>query len=133
MSEELYFATIGNVYEDGVSLVFDGTEKESQKHYKVNTSVSFKSGDRVKILPYSGTYVVEYVVGNPSGPSAGLPSGGLAGYVLAKASADTGAVKWSNTAPAVANYADKSQAIFFRYIEGTGLQYAPAGGAWNKV
>lgn len=61
-----HFATIGAVYADGVSLIFDGQSTASQKHYKYNKSiVSMNPGDRVKIFPDSGTYVVEYVLGLP--------------------------------------------------------------------
>lgn len=59
------FATVGDVYDDGLSLIFDGQENATEKHYKCNTSVDFKAGDRVKIMQDSGTYVVEYVVGTP--------------------------------------------------------------------
>lgn len=62
------FATVGAVYEDGVTLIFDGEAEAGEKHYKCNTSVVFAAGDRVKILPDSGTYVVEYVVGAPAQP-----------------------------------------------------------------
>lgn len=65
------FATVGEVYEDGLTLIFDGQEEATEKHYKCNTSVSFKAGDRVKILQDSGTYVVEYVVGAPSSGGGG--------------------------------------------------------------
>ena len=60
-------ATVGAVYSDGLSLIFDGTGTASEKHYKCNTSISFTAGDRVKICKISGTYVVEYIVGNPGG------------------------------------------------------------------
>lgn len=59
------FATIGEVFDDGVSLIFDGQDAATEKHYKVNTSVVFNPGDRVKIFADSGTFVVEYVVGYP--------------------------------------------------------------------
>ena len=59
------FAKIGAVYKDGVSLIFDGESTATKKHYLCNTSVSFKAGDRVKILAVSGTYIVEYVIGPP--------------------------------------------------------------------
>ncbi len=62
---EASFATIGTVYADGVSLIFDGDTVESTKHYKVNSFVVFSAGDRVRIIKDSGTYVVEYPVGNP--------------------------------------------------------------------
>ena len=58
-------ATVGAKYADGLSLIFDGQTAASEKHYKCNTSVTFQAGDRVKICRISGTYVVEYVVGNP--------------------------------------------------------------------
>lgn len=60
-----HFATVGAVYADGLSLIFDGQETASQKHYKCNASITFSPGDRVKIIAVSGTYVVEYPVGNP--------------------------------------------------------------------
>lgn len=47
--ENQNFATVGEVYEDGVSLIFDGTSEPTQKHYKVNSGVIFKAGDRVRI------------------------------------------------------------------------------------
>lgn len=62
---ERNFATVGNVYPDGVSLIFDGETTETQKHYLCNTSVLFAAGDRVKVSSIDGTYIVEYVVGKP--------------------------------------------------------------------
>mgnify|MGYP006978915622 CR=1 FL=1 len=59
------FATVGAKYTDGLSLIFDGQTQASAKHYKCNTNITFKAGDRVKICRISGTCVVEYVVGNP--------------------------------------------------------------------
>lgn len=94
------FATVGNVYDDGLSLIFDGQENETEKHYKCNTSVFFKPGDRVKILQDSGTYVVEYVVGSPKqkdetvSSGGNLPSGGSAGQYLKKSSAQDYDAAW---------------------------------------
>lgn len=62
---EAAFATIGTIYADGVTLIFDGAAAESAKHYKVNSFVVFAAGDRVRIVKDSGTYVVEYPVGTP--------------------------------------------------------------------
>lgn len=67
-------ATVGAVYEDGLSLIFDGQETATEKHYKCNTSVTFKAGDRVKVARISGSYVVEYVVGAPSSGGGGSVS-----------------------------------------------------------
>ena len=51
-------AKIGAVYEDGVSLIFAGSEEESAKHYPANKSVEFAAGDRVYVTKVSGTYIV---------------------------------------------------------------------------
>jgi len=59
------FATVGAVYDDGLSLIFDGTSESTAKHYRCNASIKFAAGDRVRILADSGTYIVEYVVGVP--------------------------------------------------------------------
>lgn len=63
--QEFQFATVGAVYSDGISLIFDGESTATQKHYKCNTAVEFSAGQRVKILRTSGTWIVEYPVGNP--------------------------------------------------------------------
>lgn len=60
------FATIGGVYEDGVSLIFDGEETATEKHYKCNTFFKYQPSDRVYILKDSGTYVVICVIGAPA-------------------------------------------------------------------
>ena len=86
---EQSFATIGTVYADGVTLIFDG-EAESTKRYKVNTSIVFTAGNRVKVAADSGTYVVEYIVGSPittlhadtatSAQTLGVASGSTIGF-----------------------------------------------------
>lgn len=63
---ENFLATVGTVYEDGLSLILDGQAEATAKHYRCNTSATFKAGDRVKVARISGSYVVEYVVGPPS-------------------------------------------------------------------
>lgn len=60
------FAVVGGIYEDGIALIFNGADTESLKHYKCNSSIPFKAGQRVRIIEDSGTYVVEYPVGAPS-------------------------------------------------------------------
>ena len=94
---EFAFATVGAVYEDGVSLIFDGETEATEKHYKVNTSVVFHAGDRVKIASDAGTYVAEYVVGNPGATAPHeLPSGGTANQALRKTSATDYDVNWKD-------------------------------------
>lgn len=94
---EFAFATVGEVYEDGISLIFDGETEPSEKHYKVNTSVVFHAGDRVKIASDAGTYVAEYVVGNPGTTAPHeLPAGGSENQALRKTSATDYDVAWSD-------------------------------------
>lgn len=90
------FATVGAVYADGVSLIFDGESTATEKHYKTNTSIIFAAGDRVKIVEDSGTYVVEYIVGTP-GSDYPLPTGGTTGQVLAKSGDGNYAIAWRPT------------------------------------
>lgn len=90
---EFAFATIGAVNSEGVTLIFDGQEEATDKVYKVNTSVVFSAGDRVKVHKDSGTYVVEYVVGSPAGDIL-IPLGGVDGNVLKKDGSIDYALKW---------------------------------------
>lgn len=57
------FATIGQIYDDGMSLIFPGAEGPSEKHYKANLYCKFEAGQRVYIAKDSGTYVVLFPVG----------------------------------------------------------------------
>lgn len=59
------FATVGEIFADGITLIFDGQTTASEKHYKCNAFEVFAAGQRVKIAKDSGTYVVEYPVGEP--------------------------------------------------------------------
>ena len=57
------FATVGAVYSNGVTLIFDGQSEATAKRYKRNLSAAFSAGQRVKICKDSGTYIVEYPIG----------------------------------------------------------------------
>lgn len=71
---ENFLATVGAVYDDGLSLILEGQTEATTKHYKCNTSATFAAGDRVKVARISGSYIVEYVVGPPgSGGAAEAP------------------------------------------------------------
>lgn len=59
-------ATVGAVYSDGLSLIFDGSTVVSTKHYKCNVDANFSAGDRVFIVRDSGTYIVICTIGNPT-------------------------------------------------------------------
>ena len=63
--QENFLATVGAVYDDGLSIILEGQTEATTKHYRCNTSVKFAAGDRVKVVRISGSYVVEYVVGPP--------------------------------------------------------------------
>lgn len=56
-------AEVGTVYDDGISLIFDG--KESEKHYLCNTNIAFSPGQKVRVEKIGGTYVVAYPIGTP--------------------------------------------------------------------
>ena len=60
-------ATVHAVYTDGVALQFDGEESpRTGKHYRVNTSCTFKAGMLVYVVKISGSYLVVCPVGTPS-------------------------------------------------------------------
>lgn len=59
------YATIGTVYSDGVTLIFDDSVTESTKHYLCARNQVVTAGDRVKVKKDSGTYIVESVIGAP--------------------------------------------------------------------
>ena len=53
--ENASFATIAQVYEDGVTLLFGSEKTPSQKRYQVNSFAVFHQGDRVFLTKDSGT------------------------------------------------------------------------------
>ena len=63
--EKASFATIAQVYEDGVTLLFGKEDAPSQKRYRVNSFAVFHAGDRVFLAKDSGTYVVLFPIGTP--------------------------------------------------------------------
>ena len=89
------FATIDQIYEDGITLIFDGEETASEKHYKCNSFCIFAPGQRVRVIKDSGTYVVEYPVGNPNADAI-LPAGGSDGQVLTKDGNEGITSKWAD-------------------------------------
>ena len=89
------FATIDQIYGDGITLIFDGEETASEKHYKCNSFCIFAPGQRVRVIKDSGTYVVEYPVGNPNADAI-LPAGGTDGQVLTKDGNEGITSKWAD-------------------------------------
>jgi hypothetical protein len=94
-NDEIVLATIAAVDADGVTIEIGGNGSAGQKKYKVNAAQKFAAGDRVKIHKDSGTYLVEYVIGNPMSKYP-IPAGGTDGYVLMKDGSDDFAVKWAD-------------------------------------
>lgn len=91
---ETEIATVDTVSSTGATLLFDGSAAAGSKKYKANNSVRIKTGDRVKVRKISGSYVIEYVIGNPMDRYP-IPSGGSDGQVLQKDGSASYAVKWA--------------------------------------
>lgn len=128
------FATIGEVYEDGVSLIFDGETEPSQKHYLCNRCCYFAPGDRVRILADGGTYIVEYPVGAPLQRDRGIPAGGDADQVLTKNTNGDYDVGWKavNGVPS----GGSNGQVLTKSASGAGWEtpsYVPSGGSNGQV
>ena len=118
---EAELATIVEIGKNGLVLQFDGEEETREKNYRCNSGVKFAVGDRVKIHKTSGTYIVEYAVGNPnSRVPVGLPSGGSAGQILTKTS--SGAA-WNNAPTELPSGGSAGQV----------LTKTSSGAAWNNA
>lgn len=87
------FATISEITQTGIKILIDGADVAGDKEYKCNACASFAVGDRVKISKKSGSYVVEFPLGDPMSKSL-IPSGGTDGQVVMKDGNEEGAVKW---------------------------------------
>lgn len=134
--QEFNFATVGNIYTDGVTLIFDGQAAATSKHYKCNTSIKFAPGDRVKILKDSGTYVVEYVVGAPGDRERDIPAGGGPGQFLEKATSADYSVKWGSPLPAGGENGQilkKNGTIDYAVMWADATRDVPAGGTDGQV
>ena len=64
--KRIALATVAAKYADGLSLIFDGQDAATTKHYRCNTAVSFAAGSRVVCLRISGSWVVAFAFGNPA-------------------------------------------------------------------
>lgn len=138
-SEELSysFATIDQIYEDGITLIFDGEETASEKHYKCNSFCVFAAGQRVRVIKDSGTYVVEYPVGNPNADAI-LPAGGTDGQVLTKDGNEGIASKWADMR-GIPTGGTKGQLLSKRTNEAYDVEwtspknYIPSGGSNGQM
>lgn len=55
-------ATVAEVSEEGITLLFPGDETPSIKKYKYNKTVTFTAGQRVLLIPSAGSYVVAFPI-----------------------------------------------------------------------
>lgn len=141
MSEQIFnFATVGAIYADGLTLIFDGESAPTEKHYKCNTSVGFAAGDRVKILADSGTYVVEYVVGAPKTSGGGIDATTLNGKTEGQLSVSHATSAGSATSATMANQVinqsntDGTHDLYFRASSATTLQFKYGTyGQWRNI
>lgn len=56
---QIFLATVASVTDDGVSILFDGTDSGSTKRYKqLNTGITLDEGDRIAVVKDAGSYIV---------------------------------------------------------------------------
>lgn len=105
-------ATVASVEDDGVSLILEGADEATQKHYKCNTAASFAAGQRVAVLGISGSRIVMFGVGAPGADvKKELPAGGSDGQVLLKDGAESYAVKWGRLTGGVPSGGEDGQVL----------------------
>ena len=63
---EFHFATVAEVFGDGLSLYIGAETTPTEKHYKCNTTCKFSAGQKVYIQKAGGEYVVLFPIGNPA-------------------------------------------------------------------
>lgn len=131
--QEAVFATVAGVYSDGLSLLFDGAEEASQKHYLCNTAAFFSAGDRVKLCRDSGTIVVEYPIGQPrSVETHGIPPGGTSGQVLAKNNAADYNAGWQDVPKELPAGGAQAAALVKKSGSDNDVEWARIAGVQNQ-
>lgn len=135
---EASFATISEVFGDGVTLRFDGLDAPTTKRYKVNAFVVFRPGDRVRVIKDAGTYVVEYPVGNPrtvftADSATRVDHATAADHATSADSATqvTGAVSRANSAGSLLSGGNGAQ--IFLISEGGNFYIASQGGSARRI
>lgn len=63
---EFHYATVAEVYSDGLSLYIGAETTPTEKHYKCNTTCKFSAGQKVYVQKAGGEYVVLFPIGNPA-------------------------------------------------------------------
>ena len=58
-SAEIITATVGSTSEAGTTLIFDGMDAATSKHFKrISSATGLTAGSRVLVAKISGTYIV---------------------------------------------------------------------------
>lgn len=136
--QDAAFATIGEIYDDGVTLIFDGQEAATEKHYKCNSFAVFQSGDRVRIIKDSGTYVVEYPVGAPkrtfhADTATTAASATKADSATKANTADNASnAKEADSAACLIDGASDSKLVYLKIVSGV-LYFSENGTSWIEL
>ena len=62
MIKENRIATVAQVKEEGLTLLFSDSAEPTAKAYPYNKAVSFSTGDRVLLLPCGGSWVAAFAL-----------------------------------------------------------------------
>lgn len=126
--QDASFAKIAAIYDDGVTLIFDGMEEATQKRYQTNSFVVFKVGDRVRVIKDSGTYIVEYPVGAPrkSFNVDYATKAGTAYYANNADDSQASSALWENGASG-------SGRIYMAYSNGVYSIYSTEASRWSRI
>lgn len=126
--QDASFAKIAEIYDDGVTLIFDGMEEATQKRYQTNSFVVFKVGDRVRVIKDSGTYVVEYPVGAPrkSFNADYAINANSAHHATNAEDAQTSSALWENGASG-------NGRIYLAHNNGAYDIYSTESGRWSRI
>lgn len=141
-AQDASFATVAEIFDDGVTLIFDGMEEATTKHYQTNAFVVFKAGDRVRVIKDSGTYIVEYPVGAPRKTFVADEAAYTANAENASYATKAGTASYASNAGSVsaANYAyflysggnPSNPTIALRYYNGY-FWASYDGGTWTRL
>lgn len=130
--QDATFATIGAIYEDGVTLIFDGQEAPTEKHYKCNSFVVFQAGDRVRIIKDSGTYVVEYSVGAPKTSFNADTADKATNADKATTATNATNAKKATSANYLIDGASDSKMVYLKITSGV-LYFSANGSSWTEI
>lgn len=93
-SEAIFTAIIANAGTEDATIILPGSSTATRKRYKYAlTGQQLSAGDRVYVIPISGTYVL--LGGAVAGGGGNLPAGGAIYDALVKQSAAAGDAIWS--------------------------------------